>query len=118
MRKFIIHIFKRHDWEISDASYGEDEIPLDDFSDRDNDLNADVFGLARIKDNKIIQLFDPFPLRDHEMERLKKDPRFQEKVEFECYVVTEEDKRPFKVKDRFKGPLWKGLEYVNENLGL
>jgi hypothetical protein len=33
--------------------------------------------------------------------------RFQEEVEFEV-MWQEEDKRPFKVKDRLKGPLWKG----------
>ncbi len=47
MRKFIIHIFKRHDWEIVDKSYGQ--LSLSDMTDRDNNLNAGVFGLARIK---------------------------------------------------------------------
>ena len=116
MRKFIIHIFKRHDWEIVDKSYGQ--LSLSDMTDRDNNLNAGVFGLARIKNNEIIQLVDPFPVNKNDMEVLKKDARLQEYVEFECYVVTQADKRPFKVKERFQGRLWEGFEYVNKHFGL
>ncbi len=112
MRKFVIHIFKEHDWVIVEKKYAP--IDMERSWGRDNDLE-NMFGVARVVNGKIIELMDAFCVKKEFLEKIKKDSRFTEIVEFECYVVTEKDKKPFEVKKRFTGTIWQGVEWVNKH---
>ena len=110
-REFIIWIRYDRDWEIFDRRYRDKEIPGKScgFSDK-YDV---VFGMTSCESGKIIFLFDAFPFK--EVDELKKIDAFNEIVDFECYVIKDEDKEPFEVKDKFTGTIWQGVEWVNKH---
>jgi len=112
-REFVIWIRYDRDWEIFDKRYEKydvERIGEDCGFWKKYDF---IFAWEGCKNGKIVHLFDMTMFR--EIESLKKIDAFNEIVDFECYVIKDEDKEPFEVKDKFTGTIWQGVEWVNEH---
>lgn len=99
-RKFHIWIKRDYEWHIRDLGY------LGELWENDKDckqINGLFLGNSKIKDNKIVYLFDPF-LTKEELEIAKNEPLFQEICDFEITITNAkwENKTEYKTMSIYK----------------